>query len=87
MSLRFFSYVLTRDYGFAPNPFNGICTLATCKPRIRKVAVAGDWIFGTSSVRSGKRPCLVYAMKVSEKITFNQYWQDPNFDRYRKLEQ
>ncbi len=27
-----------RDYGFAPNPFHGICTLATCKPVIRRVA-------------------------------------------------
>ena len=31
-----YSYIITRDYGFAPNPFGGVCTLATCKPKIRK---------------------------------------------------
>lgn len=74
---RYFSYVLSRDFGFAPNPFNGICTLATCKPRIRKSAQIGDWIFGTSSTRGGQISKLIYAMKVEEKITFNEYWADP----------
>ena len=36
-----YSYVITRDYGFAPNPFGGICTLATCKPGIRNHAKVG----------------------------------------------
>ena len=35
--MRLFSYVVARDYGFAPNPFYEMCTLATCKPRIRKL--------------------------------------------------
>ena len=39
-----YSYVITRDYGFAPNPFGGICTLATCKPGIRNHATVGDWV-------------------------------------------
>ena len=38
---------MTRDYGFAPNPFFGFCTLANCKPKIRKSANVGDWIIGT----------------------------------------
>jgi hypothetical protein len=33
---RLFSYVVVADSGFAPNPFFGLCTLACCKPRIRK---------------------------------------------------
>lgn len=43
---RYFSYILTRDYGFAPNPFNGTCTLATCKPKIRATAnvANGLWV-------------------------------------------
>lgn len=28
-----YSYVVARDFGFAPNPFNGFLTLATCKPK------------------------------------------------------
>lgn len=79
MANRFFSYVLTRDFGFAPNPFNGICTLATCKPKIRGAADIGDWILGTSSTKGGKRSYLVYIMKVDEKISFNDYWLTPKY--------
>ena len=32
-----YSYVVARDYGFAPNPFNGILTLAACKPVIGSI--------------------------------------------------
>lgn len=31
-----FSYVVETDSGFAPNPFFGVCTLACCKPVIRR---------------------------------------------------
>lgn len=31
-----YEYVMTYDTGFAPNPFYGVCTLACCKPKIRK---------------------------------------------------
>ena len=41
-----YMYVVDRDFGFAPNPFHGFCTLATCKPRTRRVAKVGDWIVG-----------------------------------------
>ena len=33
---RVYMYVVDRDFGFAPNPFHGVRTLATCKPPIRK---------------------------------------------------
>ena len=39
-------YVVDRDFGFAPNPFHGYCTLATCKPKIRNGASIGNWIMG-----------------------------------------
>ncbi|WP_198140678.1 Nmad2 family putative nucleotide modification protein [Polaromonas naphthalenivorans] len=29
-------YLMTHDSGFAPNPFHGTLTLATCKPGIRR---------------------------------------------------
>ena len=44
MSNYLYLYVVDRDFGFAPNPFHGVCTLATCKPKIRKFAKVGDWI-------------------------------------------
>lgn len=76
-----FSYVVARDYGFAPNPFFGICTLATCKPLIRRVAEIGDWIIGTGSSARSRKGFLVYAMCISGAITFNSYWNDPRFQR------
>lgn len=74
--MRLFSYVVARDYGFAPNPFFGVCTLATCKPRIRAVAEPGDWVIGTGSQQQRRRGYLVYAMKVAYAITFDEYWRD-----------
>lgn len=62
---RLYSYTITHDTGFAPNPFWGWCTLATCKPQIRRTAQVGDWIAGLSPKATGNR--LVYAMQVSER--------------------
>ncbi len=80
---RLYSYVVARDYGFAPNPFYGSCTLATCKPEIRKHARVGDWIIGTGSSQSNRNGYLVYAMLVSETLTFNQYWESQRFRQKR----
>lgn len=79
--MRLISYVVARDYGFAPNPFFGVCTLSTCKPRVRKAAAIGDWIIGTGSAERGRQGFLVYAMRVAEAITYNEYWADPRFQR------
>ena len=75
----YYSYVVDRDYGFAPNPFYGFCTLATCKPRIRKGANIGDWIFGTGGARLKRQNRLIFAMKVTGRISFNEYWEHPQF--------
>ena len=76
---KLYSYVVDRDYGFAPNPFHGFCTLATCKPVIRRVAQVGDWIVGTGSAYRNRTGHIVFAMRVSETMTFQQYWLDPRF--------
>ncbi|MBC6697349.1 Nmad2 family putative nucleotide modification protein [Hymenobacter puniceus] len=47
-----YSYVLRFDTGDAPNPYGGVCTLAVCKPAIRRTAQIGDWILGTGSKNS-----------------------------------
>jgi hypothetical protein len=78
--MKLFSYVLRRDYGFSPNPFEGYCTLATCKPVIRRNANVGDWIVGTGSVKNVGQNKIIYAMKVTEKIDFNEYWNDQRFN-------
>lgn len=77
--MRLHSYVVARDYGFAPNPFHGYCTLATCKPVIRKTADIGDWIVGTGSRKYGRQDHLVFAMRVSCTLTYDEYWNDPSF--------
>jgi hypothetical protein len=80
---RIYSYVVRYDSGFAPNPFYGLCTLATCKADIRKSAKVGDWVVGAGSndrsVRRGGH--LVYAMRVSETMPFDAYDADPRFNR------
>src|SRR5690349_13718477 len=78
-NMRLHSYVVARDFGFAPNPFFGVCTLATCKPRIRSTAEIGDWVVGTGSKTQNRHKKLVYAMLVTEAMTFDSYWRDPRF--------
>ena len=83
MGSRLYSYIVARDYGFAPNPFFGFCTLATCKPQIRKRAKIGDWIIGTGSKSKGRDGYLVYAMRITEAMSFGEYWTDHRFRRKR----
>lgn len=81
MSQTLFSYVVAYDSGFAPNPFHGYCTLATCKPEIRKKAKVGDWVLGTGSANKAinRGGYLVHAMRVTEVISTADYWDDPRF--------
>ena len=80
---RLFTYVVVSDHGFAPNPFHGICTLATCKPRIRLSAQTGDWVFGSSSRAGGGPGHAVFAMRVDKTMCFEEYWRDPRFEDKR----
>lgn len=74
-----FVYVVDRDFGFAPNPFHGVCSLATCKPRIRSVARTGDWVVGMGGARLQATGKCIFAMRVAKKLTFDEYWNDPAF--------
>lgn len=78
----FFSYVVDRDFGFAPNPFFGFCTLANCKPRTRATAQIGDIIFGLAGTnyREPNSKKLIYAMQVTEILSFNEYFKDSRFE-------
>lgn len=78
-----YAYKITRDYGFAPNPFGEYCSLACCKPHIRKKAVVDDWIIGTGAIENGLLNHLIFLMKVTEKLTFQEYWDDKRFN-YKK---
>ena len=80
---KLFSYRIPYDFGSAPNPFWGQCTLAICKPRIRLAAQVGDWVVGTGSSVSPIGDIsnkAVYAMRVTRKMTMKEY------DEYTRLE-
>lgn len=78
-----YSYKMTHDTGFAPNPFGKTLTLATCKPKIRLCKKVGHWVAGFSSValnrdRVGEER-LIYLMHVGEKKAIRDYFYDPRF--------
>ena len=83
--IRCSSYKLTHDTGFAPNPFFGTLTLATCMPEIRQSASVDDWIAGfTSTALCGDAvgmERLVFLMRVDETLTIAEYFADPRFSR------
>lgn len=83
MPMALYSYVVRYDSGFAPNPFYGYCTLATCKPKIRSAAQIGDWVIGSGSkaAHATQAGRLVYAMRVEEALSWDQYGADPRFMR------
>lgn len=80
-----FSYVVDHDYGLAPNPENGLCSLARCKygtpekANLVEKARVDDWVIGTVGKNNTKGSSnilaggLLYAMKVTEKITLKEY--------------
>ena len=82
-----YCYKMTHDTGFAPNPYHGVLTLATCKPVIRRCAKKGYWISGwTSNVVYDKNnekhtftddtQKLIYLARVSENpLLIESYWE------------
>lgn len=83
-----FSYKLDHDYGLAPNPFWGYCTLGVCKSQIRnnRNLQIGSWIFGLGSRKLNRENHLIYAMQVEEKLTFQEYWVDERFQSKKPKE-
>ena len=79
-NINYYFYKMTSDSGFAPNPFGGFCTLACCKPQIRKQAQKGDWVIGVLGAKALKcRGNIIFAMKVTEVLTFDEYYKDTRF--------
>ena len=72
-----YSYTVAHDDGFAPNPFHGFCTLACCKPGIRRTAKEGDYIIGLGPKRLGNP--VVFAMRVNDVVEFEDYWHEARF--------
>ncbi len=83
--MKLWSYKISRDYGFAPNPFYGACTIACCKPDIRGGASIGDLVVGCGSSKLKLVGRTIFAMRVGEKLTFQEYWDDDRFLRKRPV--
>lgn len=81
--MRLFSYKMTNDSGFAPNPFGHTLTLATCKPQIRRCKSVDDWIAGFTSKKLAGHEVgserLIYLMRVGEKLPLRDYFSDSRF--------
>ncbi len=83
--MKIYRYVIDHDMGFSPNPFHGVCTLANCKPVIRRVAKIGDFVLGFGSAASSISERLIYWMRVEEILSFDQYWLDPRFEKKKPV--
>jgi hypothetical protein len=69
---RIFRYILVDDHGIAPCPADGLITLATCKPAIRRTATVGDWVLG---FRPGSlhRGLLLWGGRVQKVMPHGEY--------------
>lgn len=76
MEERIYRYVVRYDNGTAPRPYGKVCSLAICKPDIRRGARVGDWIIGFRSRHPGE---VVYVMQVEECLSLGEYWRDRRF--------
>ncbi|MGC4407320.1 MULTISPECIES: hypothetical protein [Rhizobium] len=83
--MKIYRYVIDHDMGFSPNPFHGVCTLANCKPVIRRVAQVGDFVLGFGSAASSISERLIYWMRVEEILSFDQYWLDHRFEKKKPV--
>lgn len=66
--MNIYAYIVPVDDGAAPNPYGGVCSLAICKPNLRKIAKIGDWIVGLSPEFK-----LIYTMKITTVMTMKEY--------------
>lgn len=79
--MNLYTYRLTVDSGDAPNPYGNICSLAICKPSIRRCCKVNDWIVGLVSqtlinkTKGNQTEVnnILYAMRVTQKLTFEEY--------------
>ena len=74
-----YSYKMSHDDGFAPNPYFGVLTLATCMGTMRQNTKVGNWIAGWTSRKTATstppgEERLIYLAKVTDKISIAEYW-------------
>lgn len=70
-------YKVVADTGGAPCIWRGMLSLALCKPKIRRAAKKGDFIFGFGGKTYRER--LLYIAEVTEKPEVGDYYRAPRF--------
>jgi Nucleotide modification associated domain 2 len=69
------------DGGAAPCVQAGVLSLAICKPMIRGGAQEGDLVFGFMASSRNTRSPLIYAARVTKKLTDGEYYKG---DKYKE---
>src|SRR5689334_2779960 len=81
--MRIYFYKLIGDSGGAPCIWRNVLSLAICKPMIRKSAATGDLIFGFAANSLSADNRLIYAARVTDKLSGGKYYTT---DRYYRRE-
>lgn len=95
MNNRLYSYLMTHDSGFAPNPFFGTLTLATCMTDIRRTKAVGQWVAGFAG-NALVRKCdalgvsiphqgLIYLMRIDQILTLDEYFHASRFQQKKPI--
>lgn len=71
---RIYRYILDTDGGMAPCIDQGIVSLATCKPVVRRMAGKGDWVAGFMP-GSDHRGELAWAGRVETILNHGEYYR------------
>ncbi|MCJ9728980.1 hypothetical protein [Bradyrhizobium sp. PRIMUS42] len=76
---RIYFYKLTVDAGAAPCVERGMLSLAICKPMMRSSAEVDDLIFGFTASSIDPRNRLIYAARITKKLTDGEYYEGDTF--------
>jgi len=75
---KIFIYKLTTDNGGAPCVYNGLLSLAICKPKIRSIADENNWIVGFGGkLTLGER--LIYIALITKKLANGKYYKESEY--------
>jgi hypothetical protein len=72
-------YKMTCDDGGAPCVWNGVLSLAICKPAIRSSAPEGSIVLGFAANELDPNNSLVYAAKVTSRLEYGEYFTSKKF--------
>lgn len=72
-------YKMSTDNGGAPCVYNGLWSLAICKPRIRSTAGKGALIFGFAAKSIDPDNGVIHVARVSDRIEHGKYYETSEF--------